>query len=365
MSPAPTVRELSAAVLNAQMGLHTDGRFVPGAAAAPGRKQYGEVIPQFLTSLRDAVASWQNKSIHAVTYEDIGAICVSLDKEFGTGRNAAVAPFWETQAKRFGPLFKPPFSRSDDDGFADLVSESANWIRRVIEVELGKPQSNTLGSYITAFFRQIVEPMGDWTIVTLNHDLWLERVLSSLGLEFHDGFETTGNVREFHPSRVREHTHNLLLKLHGSIDWRWHPDRKNHVKLSGGWDELDVVRAHHAPQVLIGTFNKLEEYSYGIFPYLFSAFDRVLSQATCLVVCGYGFGDSGVNLRLFSELQYRPELKMTVVHPYPLSLINSAPFHASSKLQPMFCSGRVGFIRCRFEEFSHSRNIARLHRLVA
>ena len=47
--------------------------------------------------------------------------------------------------------------------------------------------------------------------------------------------------------------------------------------------------------LLVGTFNKVSEYSQGIFRELHYRFRRTLHKADQLVVCGYSFGDKGIN----------------------------------------------------------------------
>ena len=49
------------------------------------------------------------------------------------------------------------------------------------------------------------------------------------------------------------------------------------------------------PLLLIGTFNKVAEYSRGIFLDLHHRFRSTLREADRLVVCGYSFGDKGIN----------------------------------------------------------------------
>ena len=52
------------------------------------------------------------------------------------------------------------------------------------------------------------------------------------------------------------------------------------------------------PIILAGTLNKEPEYLYGIFAELHIRFYRALQNARFLVICGYGFGDIGINARI-------------------------------------------------------------------
>jgi len=66
--------------------------------------------------------------------------------------------------------------------------------------------------------------------------------------------------------------------------------------------------------MLIGSFNKIFEYSGGIFSDLFCAFRGSLGSARRLVVGGYGFGDKGVNQLIVQWLRESVERKLIIVH---------------------------------------------------
>lgn len=65
-----------------------------------------------------------------------------------------------------------------------------------------------------------------------------------------------------------------------------------HTKTSDG-DWQDAIDGR--PILLIGTFNKISEYTRGMFRDLHRRFRSMLRELDQLVVCGYGFGDKGIN----------------------------------------------------------------------
>ena len=53
------------------------------------------------------------------------------------------------------------------------------------------------------------------------------------------------------------------------------------------------------PEMLIGTFDKMLEYTMGIYADLFAGFRAGLRRLDILVISGYSFSDKGVNAKHF------------------------------------------------------------------
>jgi hypothetical protein len=332
-SPAPKVSELTSLILNASMERHSSGRWIPmdGCPADPG--SLSSIIPLFLRRLAQLVAEWQHRSIDKVFYEDIAAVCQNLWKEYGTSRNPLIAPALVQLTAEFGDRairafpFADALSRSE--AFDRLVVEYLQWIRWTTVHALSKPTSSNTGSLV-AFFSGLLPHLESWSIATLNHDLNIEHALAQLQIPFSDGFPGTNAVRDFSPRSFQ--SGNGLLKLHGGIDWRWHPSRNRWVRIvdSSG---LDAQESPEEPMILVGTYTKLEDYNYAIFPKLISAFDQALERADWVVVCGYGFKDPGINSRLILEFSFEPRKELLVIHPEPKSLLQEADYSAARFLQ--------------------------------
>ena len=85
------------------------------------------------------------------------------------------------------------------------------------------------------------------------------------------------------------------------------------------WETLDFSGRRQRPVdeesvMLIGSFNKILEYTGGIFSDLFCAFRCTLDSTQCLVVGGYGFRDKGVNHTIIEWLRSSTDRKLIIVH---------------------------------------------------
>jgi hypothetical protein len=127
--------------------------------------------------------------------------------------------------------------------------------------------------------------------LTLNHDTVLEQALACNSVAFCDGFgEPVNGVRFWQPNRLQAAHRVRLSKLHGSVDWFRYRSNKN----VGIALERDAFQTDPRPELLVGTFNKIVEYTTGVFADLHCHFHQCLRQTRLMVCCGYGFGDKGV-----------------------------------------------------------------------
>ena len=71
--------------------------------------------------------------------------------------------------------------------------------------------------------------------------------------------------------------------------------------------------ADDRPLLLIGTFNKIFDYSRGIFRDLHYRFRSTLGESDQLVVCGYSFGDKGVNAEIIEWYFAKRNRKLLII----------------------------------------------------
>jgi len=75
------------------------------------------------------------------------------------------------------------------------------------------------------------------------------------------------------------------------------------------------------PEILIGTYNKMLEYTSSIYADLYCTFRRSLRRTQRLIVCGYGFGDKGINRQLREWTDSSDQNLMCVIHNDPEGLV--------------------------------------------
>ena len=111
------------------------------------------------------------------------------------------------------------------------------------------------------------------------------------------------------------------------------------------WDPPDG-----RPLVLIGTFNKMLEYSGGIFRELHYGFRSSIRDADKLVVCGYSFGDKGINSEIIEWFYASRGRQFIVIHPDLELLVNHARGAITNKWDEWMESGAITCIRKKIED---------------
>ena len=215
-----------------------------------------------LDKIRD---HWQNyfsdqEEKREVNYEDlffgIGQLEDHLLHEY---ENPAIEPF----VKSF--ICDLP-AVSGREGPRELATLACNYIRDVITLELSKEPTppNHLTCLVDAMRHSAFEGCD---VFTLNHDLLIEKVLKKEGVPFADGFGMPdGDVAWWKPSIFNKRKPHRLLKLHGSIDWFDYSDERPAKALTDDWPHAyngngNDLGVPDRPKMLVGTFNKIRDYS--------------------------------------------------------------------------------------------------------
>ena len=184
------------------------------------------------------------------------------------------------------------------------------------------------------------------------------------GILLADGFSELQTGVRYWNCDISSDSKIPFLKLHGSVDWfRYRPDNSEPwyddrigIPLNGDLDHTETedgtlqMALDNRPLLLIGTFNKISDYSRGIFLDLRYGFRSTLSKADQLVVCGYGFGDKGINseiIRWYYETRGR---RLLVIDPNCDEIISNARGAIRSKWNDWKKNGSIALITKRLEE---------------
>ncbi len=316
---------------------YSDGSYHLGEARSPPIKQetqeYLGPVLRFLHRLERQVDRYYKKGAHPANYEDLHFLASQV-REVITGEyeNPAVLAFVEQLASEPG-LLNPENGALIKCRWTplDLARESADYIHDMVAALLSvHPRRLDHVSFVVDAIKECGRE--ELTICTLNHDTILEQVLASHQIPYEDGFgQPIDYVRYFDPDLLTEDKGGVrLLKLHGSIGWyRLRPD-------DGHWTEDKVAIIEHPdwyhtrdpagrlqmpmeprPVILIGTFNKAIHYTDWFFSELFYQFHQRIRSINSLVICGYGFGDKGINSQITQWIPMSESNRIVVVHPNP------------------------------------------------
>jgi len=163
----------------------------------------------------------------------------------------------------------------------------------------------------------------------------IENFLDKANIPYTDGFakDHPDGIRHFaHSELDRNDVRVKLLKLHGSINWwrfrpkggkrdddflgiRVEPQHECRTKDGRLIDELDS-----GPSFLTGSDNKLKSYQAGVYLRQMRHFESALETHSAILVSGYGWGDSGMSIRLRNWVYEESDRKIILLHENPKKL---------------------------------------------
>jgi hypothetical protein len=194
-----------------------------------------------------------------------------------------------------------------DDGaelvFAGLAAAVLEALVRILRLE--HPEKTRYLSPLVDLFRD----QGQLTIATLNYDLTIETLGDLLETAVENGM-SDWPAKE----RLAFGEGIILLKLHGSIDWKL----SRHPVVASGFAKLpyESVRFQKGvepdtPAVIFGAGNKLR--AGGPYLALLREFERSLDDSQALLVVGYSFRDDHVNAILTSWMNTDEARRMVIL----------------------------------------------------
>jgi hypothetical protein len=265
----------------------------------------------------------------ATSYEDLYYLCDEIAIfDWGQHNSAIVPAFMESLVRKFSPFLKQISKANKLLEIGKYAHAAKKYIDKAVIENLTTPET-------IKGLDLIVKLAGDprvssLNILTLNHDLLVEDLLTQKGIPFEDGFgKADGNIRWFEPDTLLSDTKVKLVKLHGSIDW--------YSFLVDGYDKVgkvainnteqkytadkDIDLTKKTPEVLSG-LNKIKYYNYGIYTDIHYHFQRILYQNDVMLMSGYGWGDDAINTRLLTWLDKKRAHKLILLHNDPNILMD-------------------------------------------
>ena len=320
---------------------HTDGNYYFGKPLYHHMGKEDEYVPRvlfFLKRIKVEIDLYYRNFFEKVTnYEDLFYVTSQIyDSEMFNYDNPVVQPFINKIIEEIKPLLKGKKGEIRQEWeLHELADESMNYIRDIVWHHLGKKPTNF--SYLK-FLKEIYQDpkIERISIFSLNHDLVIEEYFKTISIPFIDGFGKPINEVRYWDYNLYKNSEKLsLAKLHGSINW-FKFSRKEYSPYEIGiplhWDfwrtkDPDGVYQnpiHGRPMLLVGTFNKILQYTYDIYFLLYYLFYSNLNETNTVIISGYSFGDKGINTRLSEWIYSNKERKIIVVHPEIEKLKNSS-----------------------------------------
>ena len=370
---------------------HTNGTFGPsvGAQLATGTTR---------------LAVWMARRLYAETkcyFSDRGSRCANYEDLFYLAKQALDEQACEAESpaiRTFVDRLKADASSTIDDAdaqhgdpikFKELLEETCNYIADIVWHGLCRNPTCTNHLQI---FAEACRSGHIGGISTLCHDVHVEEFLAGRGVRLADGFseEETG-VRYWDNAFPSHRT--PFLKLHGSVNWfrfgrdgpensptEWsdlfdepsgslaenaRSQRPNDESFFEEWIGIPLDGDHHHPKtasgdwqtaddgrpiMLVGTFNKISEYTRGMFRDIHHRFRTMLREVEQLVVCGYSFGDKGINSEIIGWYYAKRGRRIVVIDPNRAKLVSRARRAIRDKWGDWESRGSVAFIEKRLEE---------------
>lgn len=300
-------------------------------------------------------------------YEDLFYLCQQIeDNENFEIDNPLLEPFIKQLHNKlvglniYPPI--PPLNRNIDIKY--LSNRAISLIQNVVWDCLSTDNTPT-GLDLLIELQENVEK---FDIVTLNHDLIIERILDENNISYCNGFGVAeGEIRYFNPYLYEEKNSIRLFKLHGSLNWYRFRSTENDITIDRygmaiGKDHWHLKNKNghfvnnlsYTPVFLTGSYNKMLDYNFGIYRILHTRFDQVLERTSRIVMSGYGWNDRGINGRLFEWLQSSIENRIILLHENPESLKEKSKSALWRKYDGLVNDRRLIPIRKWFSEVKFS-----------
>ena len=303
-------------------------------------------------------------------YEELYYVCAQLhDSELREYENPVAGPFIERISKDIHRIRQESIGEGPAPWQVhQLFFEAMNYIRDVVWRMLwAKPaRLDHLECIIDACRDSKIDHV---FLFTLNHDTLLEQALARSGIDFASGFsEAINEVRYWESGLLsRDKSKTQLAKLHGSLNWFIFPPNRisQNAETVGMFDGPDVWHTLNPdgqrqtptggrPLLLIGTFNKMLDYTGNIFADLHCLFRDRLRSCRHLIVIGYGFGDKGINSQIIEWMYQSKENKIIVCSPDMKSVVRKSRGAIQRNWKNWVLEERLNYLEMGIQDVSWS-----------
>lgn len=284
----------------------------PSKKLFPEHYEYNHIIQKILKIAENEIEKYYGHNYKA-NYEELYYLIKQVEDKFEYD-NPAILPFIEKINKKLKPLL------SGHINFNESIRNSVKYLEDIVWQTLAKKIKN---STILNFLVKKL-PKIEVNIFTLNHDYLIEQILQENNYDYINGFKPyTNEIKIWDDNLFDKISRIKLYKLHGSISWvRYLTNNfKGYFYADIGLNDIyhlkdtdgNFLWPAEGPRFLMGSVNKILEYSREIFSELFYRFHFILKNTNLLVVIGYGFKDKGINSKIIEYMHYSSKNKILII----------------------------------------------------
>ena len=316
-SGLPKTDELTDIVLKGENIVRISGKYFysdnPEQFSYNYENEYVNRIKKLFHVLQNYFGNHYSFMNRRMNYEDYFYMIDSMHSDENMEfENPLVEYFSDHLFKVHSYLFEPLCDFYSSINLITLMSEAKNYIRDIVAFYLGKIPDNLCQ------FNLLNEVNADSNyhkifVSTLNHDLLIEEFFLKNCIKFSEGFTDKNKETKVWDNEAFTDRFNLL-KLHGSINWSRFDSNDPYEKKVCIYKSTRRTSGEESPVIIVGSFNKLKDYSHGAFFDLQCLFSEFLSYSDRLIISGYGFGDQGINSRIINWLYGSRDRKIIVIH---------------------------------------------------
>lgn len=328
-SGMPRVDEITQKVLEAPLVLTEHDRYVfPSSMETNPNigqpcktcKEDAVKVQEFINTVWEHAHTMLSQYGRKANYEDLYALCgeVVSDQEVAKAAvdpiNLTIRSFSETLRKEAEEYLL----RNRENPPSDLfhTANEANFLISGVVRELLSMSPDKIRGLDPLL--KAIQELGRVTIVTLNHDLLLERFLEANDVEFVDGFQKVDyGVEKYSPDLLFGGSADVtVVKPHGSIDWYQDMDRGEYFSFSSLPPDpnREGYNLRPEPSILSG-YRKEERYTTGIFGDMVDALVLALHEGSTVIESGFGWGDYGMDRHLRRYLTRSDQNQLLILHP--------------------------------------------------
>jgi len=270
-------------------------------------------------------------------YEDIFYLVDQVYADEWEIENPAIYHFVNETKEKIASVYSQIYlgRHLDNSKLYSILGEIRNYVADIVWHKLSCNSQNTDHLKI---WKYICTNFDVSCIATLCHDTHVETFLADQCISLMDGFcpDPEVGVRYWNGSFISKGT-IPFIKIHGSVDWfKFCPDNGGNARIGIPLNgDAEHTRTQDGilqnplnggrPLMLIGTFNKMYDYSRDIFLDLFYQLRLSLKKADIMIICGYSFGDKGINGEISNWYHTNPDCRhFIIIDPNPEQLFQNA-----------------------------------------